>query len=236
MSFTFNGTTSDDYFLYVEHYPTVSIPRRKQQVFNVPGRNGDVIIPTNAYENITQEYEVYCSAQRAGVSLPALVRSIARWLSVPGYHELTDSYDPAIYRQACFAGGVDFENTLQRFGRATLQFICKPQRFLQPWNESFSLTAGGSIGNPGTETAKPEIILHGSGTDGVLTVNGERLIIVGSVNGMVLDCENHEALLNGAYVNSAVSGTWPELPAGESSIAWSGAINGVTIKPRYFDV
>lgn len=236
MSFTFNGTTSDDFFLYVEQYPNVGIPRRKMQTFSVPGRNGDIILPTDSYENITQEYDIYLSAQRAGMKLPELVRSITRWLCVPGYHELVDSYDPGVFRQAYFAGGLDIENTLQRFGRATIQFSCAPQRFLQPWNESFTLTAATTIGNPGRETAKPEITLHGSGEDGVLNINGNRLVITGTVEGLTLNCEDHEAMLGGVYVNTQVTGTWPELPAGESSISWSGAITSVTIKPRFFDL
>ena len=236
MSITFNGVTSDAYKLYVELIPSVSVPVRKQQVFSVPGRSGDIVIPTDAFENVEQVYEVYCSGDRAGMPTPALVRSIARWLMAPGYHELTDSYDPDVYREAYCPGGIEFANTLQRFGRATLTFVCKPQKFLQAWAEPFDLDGASTLYNPGAGPAKPEIVLHGSGEDGSLIVNGYPLEITGEVDGLTLICEDMEALANGRYVNERISGIWPELPFGESLIRWTGAISSITIKPRFYDI
>ena len=38
------GTSNKDVGMVVEHYPSVILPRRKMEVQQVPGRNGDIIL------------------------------------------------------------------------------------------------------------------------------------------------------------------------------------------------
>ena len=126
MSFTFNSISSDTMGLIVEKYPPRPFPARKVNIFNVPGRNGDLIVDQNAFENVIQEYEVYIK----GGAFQTKASAIANWLLSPAcYQRLEDSYDPTVYREARFVGGVDFINSLNKYGRATIQFDCKPQRF-----------------------------------------------------------------------------------------------------------
>lgn len=128
MSFTFNGINSDAMGLFVERYPERPFPSRKQSIYDIHGRSGDLIVDENAFSNVTQTYEVYILG--GSVGFQAKATAIAHWLlSVVGYANLTDSYDPTVYRKARFTGGVSFLNALNKFGKATITFDCCPQRY-----------------------------------------------------------------------------------------------------------
>ena len=50
------------------------------------------------------------------------MREVANWLCGPaGYQKLEDSYDVETYRRAYFAGPLDVESILHRFGRCHCQ-------------------------------------------------------------------------------------------------------------------
>ena len=128
MSLTFNGINSDSMGLFVEKYPERPFPSRKQSVYGIKGRSGDLIIDENAFSNVTQTYEVYIKGGSAGFQAKA--SAIAHWLLSPsGYARLTDSYDTTVYRKARFTGGVSFLNSLNKYGKATITFDCCPQRY-----------------------------------------------------------------------------------------------------------
>lgn len=128
MSFIFNEISSDDMGLFVEKYPPRPFPTRKADVYQIPGRSGDLVVDQNAFSNIVQEYEVFVKGGTEGFQ--ARATAIARWLlGASGYQQLRDEYDPTIYREARYVGGVSFLNALNKYGQATLTFDCKPQRF-----------------------------------------------------------------------------------------------------------
>lgn len=128
MSFTFNYVNSDDLGLVVEKYPDRVFPQRKAEVFDIPGRSGDLVVDDDAFSNVVQPYEVYISGGVSGMQQRA--REIAHWLlNAKGYGRLTDSYTPGVYRNARVVGGASFLNALNKFGRGVLEFDCKPQRF-----------------------------------------------------------------------------------------------------------
>ena len=128
MSFTFNGVNSDAMGLFVEKYPERPFPTRKQTVYNIHGRSGDLVVDEDAFSNVTQTYEVYIRGGSAGFQAKAT--AIAHWLLSPvGYATLYDSYEPTTYRNARFTGGVSFLNSLNKYGKATISFDCCPQRY-----------------------------------------------------------------------------------------------------------
>jgi phage-related protein len=81
MSFTFNGINSDAMGLFVERYPERPFPSRKQSVYSIKGRSGDLIVDENAFTNVTQTYEVYILGGSAGFQAKAT--AIANWLLSP---------------------------------------------------------------------------------------------------------------------------------------------------------
>lgn len=125
------GTSSTDVGMVIEHYPKVIIPKRKIEVENVPGRNGDVVIETDSFENYDQQYSCFLDSKYIG-GLEAVIPKVSDWLlGHSGYHRLEDSYFPDIYRMARFDGGGDFSSVFNEYGEGTLTFNCMPQKYLK---------------------------------------------------------------------------------------------------------
>lgn len=228
-----NGRSSDEFGLIVEAYPVRPVPRRKVTKVSVPGRSGDIVFPEDAFENVSQPYTCYISAERQG--LPLMATPIVNWLCAPGYHRLEDSYNPGIYRMAQYTGGVDIENILNMFGRATITFDCAPQRWLKSGEIIKRLTQSGAVlFNPTGQKALPLISVHGSGA-GALTVGGETLNLT-DCNGVVLDFSTENAYRGSENMNATVTGKYAGLGDGESAISWTGGITAIDIKPRWWSL
>lgn len=227
----FNGKSSDDFRLIVQKYPDVILPTRKHEKVSVPGRNGDILIQEDAFENVTQRYEIYISAE--DTRLTPITHKIAEWLCVKGYQKLEDSYFLDTFRLASYNGGLEIENVLNRFGRATIEFDCKPQRFFKFGDFFLDVTNGQKLQNPSPFTAKPILIVSGSGA-GTITINNKTLSLTDS-NGITLDCELMQAYKNGVSKNGTISGNFFTLD-GDSEISWTGGITGIKIKPRWFTI
>lgn len=141
MSITWNGVSSDTIGVIVERIPNRYVPTRRFSPQQVAGRNGNFLMVDKSFPNVEQEYEVYLSAESTG--LPSVARACAEWLMGPtGYCRLTDSYDTTVYREAFLMGGFDLENILNKFGRCTITFSCKPQKYLLTGDTPISITAG----------------------------------------------------------------------------------------------
>ena len=112
---------------YVERFPAIKKAARKFRQYNIPGRNGDIFFQSDAYENVIQPYEVYIGDETYGAQLDWT--EFAKYLYLDGYQELKDTYDPDHFRKAVFNGPVEVENSWNKFGRATLEFNCRPERF-----------------------------------------------------------------------------------------------------------
>lgn len=229
-----NGISSDDVHVIVEHYPNRPIPERKIEVLSVPNRNGDILYSEDAFNNYTQQYDIYISADE-GKRLPMYAKEVASWLSVKGYARLEDGYDIDVYREAYYSGPVDIENILNRFGRATIMFNCKPQRFYRTGEREISVVNGSTIINPTKFVAKPLIHVEGEGA-GTVGIGG-RTIAFTSLNHCMIDCETMDAYWNGTNKNNTiVCSEFPVLNAGSNAITVTGLIDSVTITPRWWSL
>ena len=227
-----HNVSSDDVNVVVERYPNVIVPTRKQEKIAIPGRSGDLLIQQDALENVRQTYDIYISAEQP--RLPTIVHKVAEWLCVKGYQRLEDSYFLDTFRLASYQGGVDIANILNRFGRATIEFDCKPQRFYKSGDFYISIANGKKLINPSPFTAKPMIFLFGTGS-GTITINDKTLSLTNTTN-VTIDCDLMQVYRNGETVNSTASGEFPDLAEGESTISWTGGIIGIQIKPRWFTI
>lgn len=242
MSFSFNGISSADMGLYVEKFPPRPFPSRKAETFDIPGRSGDLIIDTNAVTNTVQEYEVFIKGGSAGFQSRAA--QVAAWLlGVKGYAELIDEYDPAIYREARFIGGISFVNALNRFGRATLTFSCKPQRY--PIDETM---LSGVIGNtftiPTVAGAMPglpmiTIVDFLANTSATIETDTLRIVIPGQEalkRSIYIDFETQTIVARATpLTNVSITGTWEPLGDGdtiETTLDAGSTAPTVRIQPR----
>lgn len=228
------GQSSDDLRVRVEHYPALPRPARKMSRVSVPGRNGDLIFDEDAYENYIQPYDIYISAERTRLPDPA--RAVAAWLLAPaGYRRLEDSYEPDFYRMASFDGPLNLENILNRFGRAKLEFNCKPQRYAKAGEHAVAMSeSGGTLHNPYAFTALPKITVYGSGP-GNLQVGSTTAQIKAMDGSLTLDSETQDAYKGTQNKNNEIyAPVFPALAPGDNAVSWTGGIERVEIVPRWW--
>lgn len=226
-----------DFSLYVERLPAIKGPARRRTTITVPGRNGDLHIDEGTFENYTQPYACYFHGEGA---TPEVAHLIKAWLSKSGeYRRLEDTYDPEYFRLATFAGPLDVENKLNKYGRCTINFDCAPQCFLKSGEEVISLGYSGEISNPTAFSALPLITVYG-GFAGSLTIGGVTVEIKSIVDQVTLDCEMQDAYRQVAdggpenYNGKIYAPEFPVLQPGKNAVSWAGGITGVDIIPRWW--
>lgn len=151
----FNGICSNDLGVIIEHYPRVIFPEKKLITYDVPGRNGTEVIDTGVFSNYDQQYEVFFDSKFKG-GLNATIPQIASWLlGENGYCRLEDSYFPEYYRYAIVKNGHEFLSYFNEYGRGTLTFNCKPERFYKTGERKMAILNGQTIHNPSGFKAQP---------------------------------------------------------------------------------
>lgn len=123
----------------VERFPAIKKAQRKFRQYNVPGRNGDVFFQDDAFENVVASYDVYATDEYFGAV--EAWKNLAAVLYQKGYQKLRDTYDPDHFRKAVFNGPIDVENSWNTHGRATIEFNCRPERYLMDGNVPVSYSS-----------------------------------------------------------------------------------------------
>lgn len=239
---SWNGERSDQHGIIVEKYPGYTKPERKRETFSVPGRNGDIILMQDAWQNVEQKYSIFAGNGKRGAVSGSFSR-VADWLYGPsGYCELWDDFDPDHYRLAYFAGPFDVASTLLgRTGKATINFSCKPQRFLMSGKNPVRFLTSGMMINPTRYKAKPILKISRSASgNGTVTVNGTIFTITDLPATLYIDCDEMNCYdSDGVNRNSLVVSSTSEfavLDPGENVIAFTGAIASVEIVPHWYEL
>ena len=232
------GQASSTFSIVVEKAKSLGRPARKIQRYTVPGRNGDIIFQEDAWENYTQQYQVWSGEGTFG-SAASDFTDISSWLNgTNGYQELSDDEEPGYFRLAQFNGPLDIANILTKFGRATISFDCRPERFLLAGKTTSTYTRSGTITNSTAFTAKPLIKVTGNGNAGTVTVGGVTFSLVLTNEPLIVDCEEMMVKdLSGGLKNSYYSESnhrFPTLLPGTSNISFTGGVTKVEITPRWF--
>lgn len=232
---TWNGISSDDYDIIIKAVPVQTHPARKVEIVSIPGRNGDLLIPQNAWENYEQPYDIF--AGEADDTAPLAFLDVASWLYEPtGYAILVDAFYPGYFRMAHFDGPFDVEFNLTRVGQTRIVFNCKPQWYLNSGLTPQTFTESGTLTNPTPYTAHPNLRVYGSGTVGI----GSQTITIASHSWpyIDIDCEAMDARYEANNANSYITVTgdvFPTLAAGDTGITLSG-VTQVDIQPRWWTV
>lgn len=262
----YGGESSSDYGMVVAEAPAYERPKRKQTIYNVPGRNGSIIFQQDAWEDVNRSYKVWL-AEDANDTLVEKVDAFEAWLnSQNGYVRLEDNFEPDIFRLAYYSGGDGFSNSLTQYGEATINFTCRPERFLKSGETpiTIQMASGGygylALDNPTKYASKPlftftfDLSSYSSTTYPKFTISYEgKSLTVDLQNGgasgvpFVIDCETMNAYYDDGYmitmVNSTLSGTVPVVPSGHSILTinmidglFSDIAVSATITPRYFTI
>ena len=227
--FTFNGHSTGELGLLVSGINIYGSPSRIVEKINIPYRSGDLIIDTGAYSNYMLTYTVDIID-----NTKATAERISQWLlNTAGYCRLTDTYNTDIYRMAAYYNQLDYTlSALYRYGRATITFDCKPQKYLLTGETAVTITSSSyTLNNPSAMVSKPLLRLTGTGT---AVVNGTT-IVVNSVDVYVdIDCDTMQIFKGTTNKSSTVTMTdFPELKSGNNTITKSGLTN-IIVTPRWW--
>lgn len=237
--FIFDGISTREFDMHVEKLPVLKGAVRKRTTVSVAGRNGDLHYTENAFQNYTQPYECYFHG-----NLPTAeqAHAVKAWLlGSAAYRRLEDVYDPEHFRLATFAGPLDVENELNKYGRCVVNFDCAPQSFLKTGEFPIDFQTAGTLDNVTGFTALPLIYVYGTGAGSIRVGNG--LVTINDIEDvLILDCESQNAYRQvgeGAPENkngTIYAPTFPELLPGVNGVTWTGDITHVEIIPRWWEL
>ena len=157
-SITYAGVNSATVGLVVEKFPSMNRPARKFEKVSVLGGNGDLYFLQDAFSNIEQEYDIWSVKNNLSDIMEFLyptetmtTDSIIN-LEVNGYRQLSDTYEPNVIRLACVTSGFDVENLRNRYGKMTVTFDCRPERYM---SDAFTVISKTSSGGYVTNNGRP---------------------------------------------------------------------------------
>ena len=251
----FNGISTIDSGVVIQTPPVYEFPTKRADVIQIEGRNGDIIIDKNSYNNVNREYNI-ASVFRKNDSFISNARVIVDWLSsVSGYARLEDSYEPEYFRLAMYRSGGQLPNFYDKATAIIVKFECKPQRFLKSGEEITTFTRTTHIDanfhkieNPTKYIALPEISIQGgfvtievrNGSDvnnpdhtTIFTLTDQLIL-----NKIIIDSELQDVFTESVFINNKIEVTngFPKLYPGINwiKIAYTSSNTIVELKPRWW--
>lgn len=228
---TFAGRSTHDFGIWISGESTFSAPERNVESQEVAGRNGSLLFDKGNFKNMTVKYPAFIKE-----GMPNKIRDFLNFAgSQIGYQRLEDTYHPYEYRMGRFKPNmtIDSSGYMNRSGKFTLEFDCKPQRFLKSGEEITTLEADGVILNRTLQNAKP--LLRVYGTAGAIEIGAETIEISAIDDYVDIDCEIMDAYKGAVNCNGNVSFTDDiVLSPGDNNISLSGGITKIEITPRWF--
>jgi predicted phage tail component-like protein len=225
--FTFDNQKSSDFGLTISQKDIYSAPVSDVSLVPVPGRNGDVLLDNNRFNNITVSYDV------AFRNVKSRASAIKLWLCRAGYFVLTDTYQPTYFRMAAFSSNLKIDELIENVGQAQISFNCKPFMYSLAGQDTITLTDTGTVTNPEAFLSQPYIKITGTGNV-TLHIGSNSYSIVGVSSYIELDSELMAAYKGSVLCNDKINFTeFPVLPPGANSISWTGTVSKVEIVPRW---
>jgi predicted phage tail component-like protein len=225
--FTFDNQKSSDFGLTISQKDIYSAPVSDVSLVPVPGRNGDVLLDNNRFNNITVSYDV------AFRNVKSRASAIKLWLCRAGYFVLTDTYQPTYFRMAAFSSNLKIDELIENVGQAQISFNCKPFMYSLAGQETITQAEPGTVTNPETFAALPYIKITGSG-DITRPIGSNSYSITGVSSYIELDSELMAAYKGSVLCNDKINFTeFPVLTTGANSISWTGTVSKVEIVPRW---
>lgn len=244
-----DGKSSLDFGLVISGRGVQNSPEKRYEELDIPGRNGKLLLNSDRFfNNVQVSYESFMYEDSPGChskwdhdqafrqkALSDRLCAFRSFLgSRDGYFRLEDTYHPDEFRLAYYSEAFNPEMSQSlNVAQFTLNFTCKPQRFLKTGEEQITVTENSTIINPTLFDAKPMIRAYGTGS---FSINGVSLKITSSDVYTDIDCDLMECYKDSANCNENVvlqNGAFPSLPAGDDVIKLAG-ITKLEIIPRWW--
>jgi phage-related protein len=228
---TFKSAMHGIKLLYELADPVRTIQLTPVQVESLIGHN--ILISESGNISVTpRTYSTYTEKMNA----------ISDWLhSASGYARLEDTYEPDYYRRAYYDEQTDMENIFNEAGRATLKFVCKPQRYLKSGEEPITISSGGLIQNRTKYEAYPILKVTTNNTQGSVAIGNHSITIKAGAgtDPITIDCELQDAWSGTSNKNSYIvltDGEFPVIDPGTQTVTFDGGVQSVEVIPRWWTV
>lgn len=228
----FNNKALSEFGVSVDGSELFAVPSKEVETVSIAGKNGDLLLPSNRWENVP-------------VSVPCGIRKnfrgnfsalVAFLNSVEGYARLESTEFPDVYRMAHFASAIEPNmGQFNKFGRFTLNFDAKPQKYLKSGEYPIDITGVTTITNPTPYTAKPILMIQGTG---LITIGSCAMRLNTNTGTTVIDCELQDAYEGAINRNpdlDYVTGDFLQIDAGTVTITLSSGMTG-TMVPRWWTI
>ena len=225
---TFNDVSFTDFNTFWDGSELFGTPEKEVEFFEVPGRSGDLSITQNRFKN--KNISINCFIRTDFVkNYTSLLNFL---LSQEGYGRLENTKEPDIFRQAQFVNELEpTTGAFLKYGTFTLNFNCKPQKWLKIGENAIEITSSKVVFNPTFFDAKPLIKVSGTGT---MLINGSQLTLSQNTSVTYIDCDiqdAYEGTINRNNDLTVING-FPVLKSGENNISVSGCT--IDLIPRWY--
>lgn len=237
--FSLGMVNSWEYGIIMTEPPKIVFAEKETESINVPGRSGDLIIDSGRYKNVTVPYKCAILPENDNNLRDEAISALRLLAPTATYKRLENTYHPNYYRMGRIANQISIDSIVEQAGKFTVDFDCKPQRFLKSGEHAIALASAAVLRNPTGFPALPRITVYGTGA-GELTVGGVTVQIKALDGHIILDSDTQNAYhvaASGAQENKNADVYAPDFPvldAGENAVSWSGGITGIAIIPRWW--
>lgn len=227
--FVLDDVSSAEYGICLSGWPSFGAPSPKVDKVSVPGRNGDLIFESGAFDNVEGSLKCFILHEQTYDS----VAEANCWLCKGGYRRLTYDGDVEAYRLVRIVNGAEMAVRMKRLDPFEIKLDCKPQRFLLSGEIPITFSSSGVFDCPAYE-GLPLLKVDGNGT---LILNGIPIIIADTSEAFYIDCDTQNAYIGTINMNNKISAeTFPKIVEGENEIIFGSGINSVEITPRWYTV
>lgn len=138
----YNGKSTADLGVIVSGEASFDAAAPDYTSYQIPGKNGDLMLSNNRYLNIDVTYPAFIPAD-----FEEKVQAIRNWMrSARSYARIEDNYDLLHYRMGMGKDVLTFEPSAENVGsNMSLVFDCKPQRYLYSGEEENQIGVWGPV-------------------------------------------------------------------------------------------
>ncbi|PQQ43938.1 distal tail protein Dit [Bacillus thuringiensis] len=214
---------ASDYGICMVERPVIPTAEQEVEHIEVPGRHGS-LTKKGAFKDVPLKIKFNMLEEE---NIKPLIRRMKAWLMNGKTLYFTDD---DVYRKIKHVVIGDIANEFEEHGEFEVDFTLDPFEYTEDAN--IMLNTPGSIYNPGTMESTPMLFVAGNGTFRIF-INDVSFQIKDVNGSVVIDSELLEAYSGTVSMNDKMIGGFPEFQIGENKIEWSGAIQFISIQPRW---
>jgi len=219
--------------VHVLEQPPPTMPNERVTFTSIPGRSGS--LTTLEGDNV---YDDLVLTATCIIAEPDRIPDVCAWLRGSG--TVTFANRDGGFYYARVINQIPFEKILRGNPHRTfaVNFRCKPfwyQSDVAPQNiqpASGSTSGYVTMQNPGNVPSEPIITVTGIGE--ITLIVDMTIVELSDVNGEItIDSVLQEAYSGTTSMNNCMSGDFPTLPPGNSTISWTGNVTYLTVEPNW---